>query len=167
MTLRITSQTNPGTFLLQNHGVLLVLTSNTKLEGGKSNRFAIINSENKINTNVVKIIDIGNGECIFSLEFESEVLWNLSLDPIFKFHLGKLLLILPLKRLLTSKYRCQIIIIDEKAKNQVMLGATFDVDSTFSLLWEDSIYIGPKSMIVLTPRGRGTLTHWKVGKSIA
>ena len=111
---------------------------------------------------------------MFSLEFEklshhfSEVSWNLLLDPIFKFHLGKLLLILPLKRpLLTSKYCYQIIIIDEKAKNQVMLGATFDVDSIFSLVWEDSIYIGPESMIGLTPRGRGTLTHWKVGKSIA
>jgi len=137
--------------------------SNSKLEGGKSSRFVIINA------NLLKIIDIGNGECIiFSLEFKSEVLRNLPLDPIFKFHLGKLLLIVPLKRLPTSKYRYQIIIIDEKAKNQVMLGATFEVDSTFFFLWEeDSIYIGPKSMIVLTHEDRGTLTHWKVGKSIA
>jgi len=145
----------------------------TKLEGGKSNRLAVISSENKFNASVFKIIDIGNGECMFSLKFEklshhfSEVLWNLSKDPIFKFHLGKLLLIQPLKRLPTSKYRYQIIIIDEMAKNQVMLGATFEVDSIFSLFLEDSIYIGAKSMVGLTHRGRGTLTHWKVEKSIA
>ena len=141
------------------------------LEGGKSNRLAIIRRENEVN--VLKIIDIGNGDCMFSLEFGklshhfSGVLWNLSKDPIFKFHLGKLLLIQPLKRLTILKYRYQIIIIDEKAKKQVMLGATFDVDSNFSLYLEDSIYIGPKSMIGLTHEDRGTLTHWKVGKSIA
>jgi len=140
----------------------------SQLEGGKSNRLAVIFTDtDTADTEELKVYNIENGHCVFSLDFdelfhrfrvERNTSWNLYHS--IKFHLGKLILIQPLQRCQSKPKRCryQIFIIDEKAKDQVVVGASLDTE-------DDSIgrfYIGSKSMINWK---RDNLNHWKIEQS--
>jgi len=149
----------------------------SQLEGGQSNRLAVITQE-------LKVYNIENGECVISLEVEKlfhcfHGEWNLSLKlsgHFIKFHLGKLILIQPLQRRLVNvtstqgnflvefiarnpEYRYQIIIIDEKAKNQVVVGASLNSEADSKFYFAYGFYIGSKSLISLK---KDSLNHWKV-----
>ena len=112
----------------------------SQLEGGQSNRLAVVSREDTHGAEVLHqicVYNIENGDCVFSLDFD-EPFTGYSI----KFHLGKLILI----KVLQSRF--QIIIIDEKAKtkNQVVVGASWDDESSNHV---GEFCIGSKSMICL------------------
>jgi len=123
----------------------------SQLEGGKSNRLAVIITHTaEAEADELKVYNIENGDCVFSLDFDEpfrRLLVERNLSWIWtgysiKFHLGKLILIKALQS------RFQIIIIDEKAKtkNQVVVGASWDDESSNHV---GEFCIGSKSMICL------------------
>ena len=57
------------------------------------------------------------------------------------------------------KYRYQIIIIDEKAKNPVVVGASLNSEVVYKFSFAYGFYIGSKSLISLK---KDSLNHWKV-----
>jgi len=110
----------------------------SQLEGGHSNRVAVVSREDTHGAEVLHqicVYNIENGDCVFSLDFD-EPFTGYSI----KFHLGKLILI----KVLQSRF--QIIIIDVKAKNQVVVGASWDDESSNHV---GEFCIGSKSMICL------------------
>ena len=125
----------------------------SQLEGGQSNRLAVVSQEDMHKAEVLHqmcVYNIENGDCVFSLDFDEpfrRLLVERNLSWIWtgysiKFHLGKLILIKALQS------RFQIIIIDEKAKtkNQVVVGASWDDESSNHV---GEFCIGSKSMICL------------------
>jgi len=107
------------------------------LEGGKSNRLAVINGTRS----ELKVINIKSGECMLLLNFNtiiqltSENMWKFyeNIPPQMQFHLGKLILIQSL-RLCDDrkKYRHKIVIADEMGLkvNNFVLDTSCDKEKT-------------------------------------
>jgi len=107
------------------------------LEGGKSNRLAVINGTRS----ELKVINIKSGECMLLLNFNtiiqltSENMWKFceNIPPQMQFHLGKLILIQSL-RLCDDrkKYRHKIVIADEMGLkvNNFVLDTSCDKEET-------------------------------------
>jgi len=125
------------------------------LEGGNSKRLAVYESKGK-----VKVLNIESGECLFKLELDR--LDHIMSDPewffskflpsslkSFHFLLGNFIIIIPLRRYNDpSKHRYQIVIIDEMAENQVLLGASFDLNVLHPYdMYPRLFYIGSKTMV--------------------
>jgi len=145
------------------------------LEGGNSKRLAVYNSRG----NRLKVFNIESGECLFSIELNlinnliSDPKWNIyqdqdSLYPRgFQFYLGNLILFQPLVGYSDqSKFRYQLVILDEKASNQVLLGAQLDLklpDNDPNGFDPSSLFIGPGSIV---NRSQFHTYYWKVENSI-
>jgi len=138
------------------------------LESGCSRRFAVINHEGK--DRELKLFNIESGECYFFLKLNAIFAqlthseWNLNdfPGPQIKFHLGKLIFLLPLRKQDDpSKYRYQLGIIDETAKQQVVKGAALDYEdfTEEDFLFPFSFFIGSGSIMKKSPN---YISCWKL-----
>merc|ERR1712098_90518 len=140
-------------------------SKSTWLENGDSRRFAIINKEGE--DRELKLISIESGNCFFSLKLNtiSQLItdsgWKVFDYPCpkIKFHLGKLIFLLPLRKQEgPSKCRYQFGIINEEAKNQVVKGAALNYD----LIDEGDWIYPPIGSGYVVKNHPNYITSWKI-----